>query len=372
MRRALLTALLLLVPAGVLAQSGKPAYQRGYLHPQFVQEGDGNVGMLWVKLSGGGGHDLFLARRQPSGALQDPVKVNASTGDVLYLPLAQARPGLAAGPAGAVGVSWFDDEGRLFVAISRDGGKSFGAPVSVAPEHARPEHAFSDIAFDSNGIAFVTWIDCTDAPKGQEEPAQLWAARIDRDERPVLANLTGAYTASICGCCRPDISAKGRELTVAFRMAGESGYRDIHRIRLDADLKSSEPERMGSELWKINACPMAGPVTVGEFTWFLDGSTGKMRLMEAFSPTAPAVVISAAGVENPESPRLVEGSDGPAWMLYLPGSQHGQVLVRDGGTWRVAVDAVPYFCTDITLVEGQLLMVGDKEGTLWMEARTLD
>lgn len=372
MRRILTMLLLLLLPAGALAQTGKPAYQRGYLHPQFVQDAQGNVGMLWVKLGGSGGHDLFLARRQANGALQDPVKVNASDGDVLYLGLEQARPGLAAGPAGAIGVSWFDDTGRLHVAISRDGGRSFGKPVAVAPDHARPEHAFSDIAFDASGTAFVTWIDCSGAAKGYEEPAQLYVARIDRDDRVTVRNVTGGWTESICGCCRPDITARGRHLWIAFRNAGADGYRDIYRVELGADLESDEPERMGTALWEIDACPMAGPVTAGDFTWFLDGSTGQLRLMEAFSPTTAAVPVKVATVANPSPPRVIEGSESPRWMLYLPGSEYGQVLVRESSGWRVAVDRVPGFCTDMTLVEGQLLMVGDKEGTLWMEARSLD
>jgi hypothetical protein len=55
-------------------------------------------------------------------------------------------------------------------------------------------------------------------------------------------------------------------------------------------------------------------------------------------------------------------------MLYLPGSSGGQVLAREGGVWRVLVDKVPPFCTDIVLVEGQLLMTGERGGVLWMQA----
>jgi hypothetical protein len=124
-------------------------------------------------------------------------------------------------------------------------------------------------------------------------------------------------------------------------------------------------------MWKISGCPMAGPVSIGEFTWFLDGSTGTKRLMEASSPTAAAVQVSAASVANPRSPRLVIGSGGRGGMLYLPGKPYGQVLLRDGGSWSVLVEDVPYFCTDMALVDGQLLMVGDKDGGLWMEATAL-
>ncbi|RKZ07460.1 hypothetical protein DRQ32_10075 [bacterium] len=374
MRRLLIALMLLLIalPQVANAQSGgRPAFQRGYLQPQFVQDTNGNVGMLWVKLHAGG-HDLYMARRKANGALQDPVKVNSSDGDVRYLPLDQARPGIASGPGGAVGVSWFDTQGRLLVGISRNHGRSFGESLVVDGNSARPEHAFSDVAFDASGTLFVTWIDAREAPANAEEPAQLYIARIDGDRTPVVQNMTGEFTESICGCCRPDLSIRGRNVTATFRMAGADGYRDIHRIETGAQLRPKEPVRMGTPLWKISACPMAGPVSAGEFTWFLDGSTGKKRLMESWSSTAAATPVAAASVEYPASPRLVTGSEGPGWMLYLPGAKLGQVLLRDGGRWRVLVDEVPYFCSDITYVEGQLLMVGDKEGTLWMEAKVLN
>jgi hypothetical protein len=356
--------------SGAAQTSGKPAIQRGYLHSQFVKAADGGVDMLWVKLSAGG-HDLFLARRSAAGALQNPAKVNSSEGDVMYLPIEQARPAVAAGPGDAVGVAWFDKTGQLMVGISRDKGRSFGPSVAVDPGHARPEQAFADVAFDASGTLFVTWIDVRDAPAGQEEPAQLYIARIDSDTNPAVVNLTGEFTASICGCCRPDLYIKGRDITASFRMVDADGYRDIHRVRTGSGLTASKPERMGGQMWKISGCPMAGPVSIGEFTWFLDGSTGTKRLMEASSPTAAAVQVSAASVANPRSPRLVIGSGGRGGMLYLPGKPYGQVLLRDGGSWSVLVEDVPYFCTDMALVDGQLLMVGDKDGGLWMEATAL-
>ena len=373
MRRFLIvfSLILLVLPVSATAQvSGKPAFQRGYLHSQFVKAANGGVDMLWVKLSAGG-HDLFLARRSAAGALQNPVKVNSSDGDVMYLPLEQARPAVAAGPGGAVGVAWFDKTGQLMVGISRDEGRSFGQSVVVDPGHARPEQAFADVGFDASGTLFVTWIDVRGAPAGQEEPAQLYIARIDSDTNPTVVDLTGDFTTSICGCCRPDLYIKGRDITASFRMVDPDGYRDIHRVRTGSGLNVSKPERMGGQMWKISGCPMAGPVSFEGFTWFLDGSTGEKRLMEASSPTATAVPIAAATVGRPRSPRLVIGSEDRGGMIYLPGKPYGQVLLRDGGSWRVIVEEVPYFCTDMALIEGQLLMVGDKEGGLWMEATAL-
>jgi hypothetical protein len=235
----------------------------------------------------------------------------------------------------------------------------------------RPEHAFSDVAFDANGTLFVTWIDATAAPAGQEEPAQLYVARVDEAGRQEVRNLTGDYTSSICGCCRPDLVINGRDLTIGFRMV-DGEFRDIHRARLGASLEPAAPERMGPAMWRIDGCPMAGPAVTRDFVWFVDGSTGRRRIMEAASPTALPVEIVVADVESAASPSVVQGSEAPRWMLYLPGSGPGQVLARDGAGWSVLLDDVPPYCTDIVLVEDQLLLVGEKGGTLWMQAHGVD
>ena len=367
MRRLLLFTLfgLLVLPAASWSQSGKPAFQRGYLHPQLAQDGRGNAGMLWVRVSDSG-HDLVLAKRRANGALQDPVQVNSTAGAVRYVSSPEGRPGLAGGPPGAVGVSWFDTSGRLMVAISRDGATSFGAEIDVDPGHADPAHPFSDVAFDASGTLFVTWISMRDGR------ANLFAARIEGDSNPVVQNLTGEFGINVCSGSRPDLFIRGRDLTISFRVAGDDGYRDVHRVRTGSDLQPSKPERLGPATWKMANCPANGVATAGELSWFLDGSTGQVRLMEATSPTAPLMPIDVSAVAAPKAPRLIEGSRSPDWMLYLPGNPYGQVLKRDGGAWRVLIDEVPYFCSDITLLEGQLLMVGDKEGTLWMEAAAVN
>jgi len=367
MRRALLFLglMLIVLPGLANAQSGKPPFHRGYLHPQLAQNGRGNAGMLWVKVSNSG-HDLVLAKRRANGALQDPVVVNAGDGSVRYVSSPEGRPGIAGGPPGAVGVSWFDTSGRLLVAISRDGATSFGAQIDVDPGHVDTAHPFSDVAFDASGTLYVAWISTRDGSP------QLFAARIEGDRNPVVQNLTGEFGVSVCSGSRPDLFIKGRDLTISFRIAGADGYRDVHRIQTNANLAPRKPERMGSALWNMAGCPRSGAVGTGDFTWFLNGSSGSPVLMEASSPNVAATPVRGVSVVNPSSPRLIAGSERPSWMVYLPGQEFGQVLVRQGGGWRVVLDQVPFFVSDIILLEGQLLMVGQQSGVLWMEARAVN
>ena len=362
MHRLALLLVFALVPAMAAAQPlNRPAVQRGYLHCQFVQA-DEALAMLWVKPTRAG-HDLFLARRQSSGALQNPVQVNSAPGDVLYSALDDSRPALAASGRGKVGVAWYGREGGLFAAISADGGRSF-APAVTVDAGARNEAALVDAGFDATGTLFVTWVDT------QSGTAVLRLARIDRDVQAQIRDLE--LESGVSACTRPDLAIRGRDLSITYRGHDAEGYRDLWRVRSGAQLEVRTPERLGPASWKPEICPPSGAASGGEFSWFVDGSTGSPRLVEAFSPLRSPEPIRAATVEGPRSPRLVTGSDQRGWMLYLPGAETGQVLVRESRGWRVLVDDVPWYCTDIALVDGQLLMVGDKENRLWLEAAAMN
>jgi hypothetical protein len=366
MRRLLLILTLAFVtlPSLVEAQVLRPPFNRGFLHPQLARNQRGGSGLLWVKVTDNG-HDLFLAKRQANGAMQDPVKVNSSDGDVLYVPDAEGRPGFAAGPTGVAGVSWFDTSGRLFVSVTRDGANTFSPAVEVGAGHTDGGHPYSDVAFNSSGTLFVSWIG---APNGTPD---LFVARIDGDRNPVVQNMTADFDVTPCSGSRPDLFFSGSGLTVHFRVVGTDGFRDVHRIQTDANLRPGEPQRMGGALWNMSGCPRSGAVGTGEFSWFLDGSSGTPVFMEATSPNLAATPVRAATVVNPSTPRLIAGSERPSWMVYLPGQEFGQVLARQGGGWRVLLDQVPFFVSDIILLEGQLLMVGQQGGVLWMEARAV-
>jgi len=106
-------------------------------------------GRLWYARSGNGGRDF--------GA---PVLVAGEP------PASPARaPALAIGKDGAVALAWSvgeDPSGDIHIAVSSDGGKSFGAPrpVAVTP-------GFSDapkLAFDGNGMLHLVYAESRGGP----------------------------------------------------------------------------------------------------------------------------------------------------------------------------------------------------------------
>ncbi len=375
MRRFVLTLLFAgllpgLLPGPTLSQSEgrrRPPERRGFDGPVVDLDDQGQALFLWAHPVEGG-HDLLLARRAPDGSLGDPVRVNPRSGSVRWWPLDEARPMLCTGEGGRVAVGWFDRSGRPWVARSTDGGRSFEAADSPSTAAGHEANAFVEGSFDPRGDLHVVWLDARLAPAGEEEPAHLFYRRWhDRRWGPEI-DLSPDLERGVCGCCRPAVQARGEWVEVFFRARDAQGYRDIHRARRRGDVPFEAAERMGPPTWKIEACPMAGPVGLGERVVWLDGSTGETRLVENDSPTTrPREVLSVEGF-RPLSPRRVPamGADDP--LLLLPGEPFGRILQLHDGRWRVLVEQTPPWCHSAVVLDGQFLLVGDQQSRLKVDA----
>lgn len=342
----------------------------GFESPQVALTPSGAVAMLWSRPHGKG-HDLFVSVRDADGAFGEATRVNARPGSVLALSVDEARPSLVTGAGSRVAVGWVDTAGDVYVALGLENGRRFQAPVQVNSREGNPERNFVSLALDEQGMIHAVWLDARGAKKGHEEPAHVYYARVpDGRQAEPERNLTGDFTQSVCGCCRPSVRAAQYSLTVLYRNVSEDGYRDIQRLNGDLGGRFDEPQRMGPATWKIAGCPMAGAVTDGERVIWRDGSTGKARIVEAISATAQlqAVVVEGGGWAPSGSPRLVDGGRSVERVLLVPGRPYPRLLRRSGGQWRTWIDELPTWCLSAVILEGQLLMVGDQHGALQLEA----
>jgi hypothetical protein len=345
----------------------------GFESPQVALTTSGAVVMLWARPHGKG-HDLFVSIRDAAGHFGEATRVNDRPGSVHALPIDEARPALATGANDRVAVGWVDDRGDIFAALGHENGRRFEAPVRVNARKGNPERNFISVALDDRGTVHVVWLDARNAKEGQEEPAHVYYARIpDGRYAEPERNLTADFTASVCGCCRPSVIADRYSLAVLYRNVSEDGYRDIHRLSGELGGRFGEPERLGPATWKIDGCPMAGPVTDGERVLWRDGSTGKARIVEAFSATAPLqpLVRERDDWAPTGSPRLVDGASSAERVLLVPGRPYPRLLRRSAGQWSTWVDELPTWCLSAVILEGQLLMVGDQHGELQLEALDL-
>jgi len=329
---------------------------------------------VWREPAAERGGNLFIARRTDTGVYTPPVRINDLEGTVGGGSLDEGRAAVSVGEGGLLAVAWTSRGSHIRAAISSDGGESFAPSVNLNSDvDARAYRGFVDIALDGAGVAHAAWIDGRFAPRGAEEPAELFYARIEDGEVTEI-NLTEDQIDSICGCCRVDVDVRGDDrLVIAFRNTG-GGFRDIHRIEAGADRVFGEPARLGPPMWELNGCPVIGPLNIGEATLWSEASTGKRRILAATDTDESYEVVIEDdhewAIERP--PRIVAGSGAGTTMLLLPGRPTGVILAGSGTEWRVVAEGIPRWAMSAARVDGRLVVLGSIDGEFHAEALTVD
>jgi hypothetical protein len=339
--------------------------------PQFAGGSDGSLYIVWREPAQERGGNLFLSRRTDAGVFEPPVRINGMEGTVGGGSLDEGRAAVAVGDDGLLAVAWTARGSDIRAAISHDGGKSFDRSVTLNSDAgARAYRGFVDIDVDAAGVAHAAWIDARFAPRGAEEPAELFYARIEGGEVTEI-NLTEDQVDSICGCCRVDVDVRSDDrLVIAFRNTG-GGYRDIFRIEAGADRAFGEPARLGPPIWELNGCPVIGPLNVGEATLWSEASTGKRRILVATGTDG----VYEVAIEDTEEwaierpPRIVVGSGAADTMLLVPGRPAGKILRGSGTVWAVAAENIPRWAMSAAMVNGTLILLGDLDGEMHAETR---
>jgi hypothetical protein len=132
----------------------------------------------------------------------------------------------------------------------------------------------------------------------------------------------------------------------------------------------SEPQATSPPIWKLNACPSAGPIVSAGGTLWKDASTGSWRMLWSTDPDkAPAELFSdQEGLELTYSPRIVSGHE--AWVL-VGAKSNGLIAELRNGSWQVVHDDLPRWASSAVVKDGQLILMGNEKGQLYAEIRAL-
>jgi len=213
--------------------------------PQLAVAEDGRVWLVY-----GHGNDIFVALSMDGGGTFPPA-VNAASPAKLMLGMRRG-PRIAA-RGDTVTVTFVADE--LRAVHSRDGGRTWSAPVAIndAPQSAR--EGLHDLAVAPDGRRFVTWLDL------RQGKMELWSAE-SADAGATWSPNERVYASpdkSICECCHPSalFDAEGN-LAVMWRNS-IAGHRDMWlTTRAKGATKFTPAVRLGQGTWTLNACPMDG------------------------------------------------------------------------------------------------------------------
>jgi hypothetical protein len=270
--------------------------------------------------------------------------------------LAVTRDGLALGWVEAI------DGGptvRYFVALSTDGGQTFGAPVSAAgTSAARP--GFTALAADSAGGLSCGWLD-------EQKPfVSVWPADSE-GFGPAQMVFAGPEGKGVCPCCDVAVAVtRDRVAFVAFRNS-EAGHRDIWLGRGAASFETGDargatsfaaPIPVGQQPWTFDGCPHDGPslALLGgklHVAW-MDAHSGTSRVYHAMSPVTEAEAsfhprpMGPAGRGAQGRPKLAAGRDGRLHVVWEESldaeapsaAPHGHATPSPGGAGRAIMYAV--------------------------------
>ena len=346
-----------------LSGPGLPEAGTALEQPQIVATPEGDLLLVWTARNSGG-VDVFLSRSENS-EFQPAIRVNDAPGSASRIQIDEMRPAVATGPDGQVAVVWTDTDYDIEASVSPDGGRSFAPPVRLNRDAGDALQEFPSAAFDRAGRLHAVWLDPRVAGPNLEEPADLYYTSLGDDGEPAPeTNLTAAQESSVCGCCLPDLRVNEDDsLTITFRNTTSDGYRDPFRIT-GRDGRFGAPAPVSPPIWRIDACPVAGPIGVGATTLWLDGSQGIRRLLAASAPEAqPQMVLADTDTDLLLlPPRRVSGLPDDSPVVLVPMADSSRLIVPDGDSWRILADDLPFWVTSAAVHGGRLVMVGTAEG----------
>ena len=311
--------------------------------PAVAVAPDGTVVLAWASQAEAGAVErtLYLARSNDGGTSfgtpvawrRVPIYRYTSDGGSKGHKMAfstHVLPRLAA-TRDALALGWVEaiDGGptvRFLVARSRDGGRTFSAPVAAHGGDAR-RPGFTTLATDPEGGLACGWIDSRN--QAQQPFLSTMPAGSDSFAPEQLAFAGPIGGKGICPCCDVAVAvAPDRSAFVAFRNS-DSGHRDIWLARTEDGAKApfNAPIPVSQEPWTFDGCPHDGPslAVVGDrlhVAW-MDAHTGSGRVYHAASPIVDPRfhprAVNPQGKGTQGHPRLAAGGNGLVHAVWDEG-----------------------------------------------------
>jgi hypothetical protein len=307
--------------------------------PNLTSTADGQVVLSWIERKPEKRHALRYALRTKGGGWGDARTI--SEGADWFVNWADF-PSMAALPDGTLFAHWLAKSGAgtyaydVRVATSRDGGKSWNAPVVPHRDGTKTEHGFVSMTPWSANEMGVVWLD------GRKTAGAAHGAHGGAGSEMALVHTTlaadgklGAETVldgRVCDCCQTDVARAEGATVVVYRDRSPKEVRDMSVVRF-ADGRWSEPRALAHDGWEINGCPVNGPAIAAAGTrvaaaWF-SAPKEMPRVTVAFSADAGATFGDPVTVDEGKPLGRVDVvvlEDGAALVSWLEQSDKGARL----------------------------------------------
>jgi hypothetical protein len=323
--------------------------------PQMVANGS-TVGMVF-----GAGRGIYFSASYDSGkTFAAPVKVAGAE----VIPLSRHRGPHIAFSGGATVVTavvgskpaqephghGLPSDGDLIAWRSIDSGNSWSAAVAVNDVPGSAREGLHSLAADAKGKLFAVWLDKRVADgtslygAGSTDGGATWSKNVR-----IYASPDG----TICQCCHPSLAIDPNGQIVVMWRNCLAGNRDMYIARSRDGVIFSKGEKIGTDSWQLNACPMDG----GGLAVFQNRVITAWRREGTVYMAEPGRRETALG--QGKDVAVAAGASGPyvAWV-----SARGIEVRTPESTERVRLSEKGAFPALASLADGTVLAAWEEDG----------
>jgi hypothetical protein len=241
-----------------------------------------DVVLSWLEPAGAG-HAVRVAVREVGGGWRTLGTV--ATGDSLVVNWADV-PSVVPLADGVWAAHWLRKVAagpyayHVMVAISPDGGASWGPGSRLHDDASETEHGFVSLVPWDGGAAAL-WLD--GRRTAGDGPMTLRFTTVPRSGVPAPGV---EVDPRVCECCQTALAPTARGIVAAYRDRSGDEIRDVAVRRYDGH-GWSEPTAVGGDGWRYEGCPVNGPALAARgdtvaVAWFT-AAGGMPRVYAAFS-----------------------------------------------------------------------------------------
>ncbi len=245
-------------------------------------------------------------------------------------------------------------DGDVLAWRSVDQGKTWSKPQRVNDVVSSAREGLHSMSAGGKNTLFATWLDLREKGTRLYGSTSLDGGLTWSANRLVYQSPSG----SVCECCHPTAVVDGDgNIAVMFRNSLD-GNRDMYLVRsTDAGMTFGTASKLGSQSWKLNACPMDG----GAFLLGAQNSSVSVWRREGNLYQSNGTDESLLGPGK--HPVIAQSSKGTfiAWT-------EGKFIrwKRSTDTEAKTLPQEGMFLSLATLPDGNVLLAGERDGTVFV------